>query len=117
MKYLASRRRLYHLHIGVSTQLDKPFQTRRTVFWTLTLIAVRQHERDAVDTTPLHFTRSDELVNYDLGPIGKVAELCFPDHQCIGIVRRVAVFISEHCFFRQDGVDNNKRSLTFGYIL
>ena len=38
------------------------------------------------------FTRRNELVYDDLGAVGKVAELCFPDHQRVGVGGGIAVF-------------------------
>ena len=83
----------------------------------LTFIAVRQHQGDAVDAAPLDLAGCDELVNHHLGTVGKITKLCFPDDQCVGVVRRVAVLESQHRFFRQDGVDDDKGCLAFRHIL
>ena len=87
------------------------------MFRTLAFVAVWQHQRDAVDTAPLDFTGGNELVDHDLGTVGEIAKLGFPDHQGAGVVRRIAVFETEHGFFGQQRVDHDKRGLTFGDVL
>ena len=87
------------------------------MLWTLTFIAVRQHQGDAVDAAPLDFARGDELVNHDLRTIGKIAELCFPDHHGTWIVGCVAIFKGQHGFFGQDRVDHDKRCLVVSHVL
>ena len=113
---LAGRGRLHHLHVGVRRQLHEALQARRAVLRALALVAVRQHQRDAVDAAPLHLARGDELVDHHLGAVDEVAELGFPDHQRIGIVGRVAVFEAEHRLFRQDRVDDHERRLVLGHV-
>ncbi len=44
-------------------------------------IAVRQEQRETAEALPLRFARADELVDDDLGAVGEVAVLAFPDHQ------------------------------------
>ena len=99
MKNLAGRRGLHDLHIGVSRQLHKALKSCRTVFWALAFITVRQHQGDAVHTSPLHFPGGNELVDHDLCTVGKITELCFPDHQRARIVGRIAVLKRKHGFF------------------
>ena len=117
MEDLAGRGGLHDLHIGVSRQLHEALQTRRAVLRPLPFVAVRQHEGQAIDPAPFDFAGCDELVNHHLRAVGKVAELCFPDHQGVGVVGGVAVFKTEHRFFRQDGVDHGKRCLAVGGVL
>ena len=78
---------------------------------------MRQHERQAVHTAPLHFAGGNELVNDHLGAVGEVAELSFPNDQGVGIVGSVAILKAKHSFFRQDGVDDHKRRLIFSNVL
>src|SRR6218665_2204079 len=89
MENLAGRGRLHHLHVGVGRHLHEALQTRRTVLGALAFVAMGQHQRDAVDAAPLDFARGDELVDHHLRAIGEVAELGFPDHQGIGVVKGV----------------------------
>jgi hypothetical protein len=78
---------------------------------------VWQHQSQTVDTAPLHFARSNELVDHHLGAVGEVAELGFPDHHGVGIVGGVTVFETEHRFFRQDRIDHGERRLVFSHVL
>ncbi|OIQ77334.1 hypothetical protein GALL_409690 [mine drainage metagenome] len=57
---------------------------------------MRQHQGNTIDSTPLDFTGGDELVNHDLGTVGKVTKLCFPDDQGIGVIGSIAVLESEN---------------------
>ena len=83
----------------------------------LAFVAVRQHQGQAVDAAPLDFARSDELVDHDLGAVGEVAELGFPNHQGVGVVGGVAVFKGQDRFFGQDRVDDHERGLAVGSVL
>ena len=117
MENLAGCGGLHDLHIGVGGQLHEALKTRRAVLGALTFVAVRQHERQAIDAAPLHFTGGNELIDHHLRAVGKVAELRFPDHHGVGVVRCVAVLKAQHRLFGQDGVDNDKRGLVFGDVL
>jgi hypothetical protein len=117
VKDLAGRGRLHDLHVGVGAQLHEALQARRAVLGALAFVAMRQHQRDAVDAAPLHLARSDELVDHHLRAVGEVAELGFPDHQGVGVVGGVAVFEAQHRFLGQDRVDHDERSLVLGHVL
>ena len=82
----------------------------------LPFVAVRQHQRDAVDAAPFHFADGDELVDDDLRAVDEVAELAFPDRQRVRLGARVAVLETEHRFFRQDRVDDDERRLAVGHV-
>ena len=114
---LAGRGGLDDLHVGVSGQLHEALKARRTVLRTLTFIAVRQHQRDAVHTAPFDFTGGDELVNHHLRTVGEITKLRFPDHEGVGVVRGIAIFKCKHRLFRQDGVNHHKRCLIGGHVL
>src|SRR5260370_42535836 len=72
----------------------------------LPFIAVRQQADEAGHAQPFAFTRRDELVEYDLGAVGEVAELRFPHRQRIRLGQRIAVFEANHGFFREQRVDD-----------
>ena len=80
------------------------------MFRSLSFIAVRQQKNQTAKTSPFDFAGADELIYHDLGAVGKVAELSFPEHQRIGSSRGIAVFETEHCVLRQHRVDHSKRS-------
>ena len=57
------------------------------------------------------------MVDHHLCAVRKVTELRFPHHQGVGVVGCVAVFKTEHSFFRQDGVNHHKRGLVLSHVL
>ncbi len=83
----------------------------------LAFVAVRQHQRQAVGTAPLHFAGRDELVDHHLGAVDEVAELRFPDHQRVRIGRRVAELEGQHGLLGQQRVDDDERRLLVGDVL
>ena len=72
----------------------------------LALIAVRQEQRQATQSSPLGFAGADELIDDHLGPVCEIAELAFPDREGVGRGRCVAIFETEHSLFRQQRVDD-----------
>src|SRR6516165_3248908 len=72
----------------------------------LTLIAVWQKTHEARHAQPFALTRRDELIDYDLGAIGEIAELRLPQRQRIRLGQRIAVFETEHGHFRQHRIDD-----------
>src|SRR6202171_565535 len=72
----------------------------------LTLIAVRQEQRDAGQTAPFGFAGADELINDDLRAVAEVAELTFPNRQAMRFGGREAVLESHDRFFGQYRVDH-----------
>ena len=117
MENLAGGGGLHDLHIAVGSQLHKALQPCRTVLGALAFVAVRQHEREAVEPSPFDFAAGNELVDNDLRTVGKVAKLRLPNNQRARVVGGVAVLKTQHGFFRQDGVDNGKLRLVFGNVL
>ena len=67
---------------------------------------MRQQADKTGHPQPFAFTRADELVEHDLCTIGKVAKLRFPQDQRVGFSQRIAVFETQHCVFRQHGIDH-----------
>ena len=117
MEDLAGSGGLHDLHVGVSRQLHEALHASRAVLRTLAFVAVRKHQRDAIDAAPFHLSGSDELVDHDLCTVGKVTELRLPDHQRVRVVRGIAVFEAEHRLFGQDRVDHHERRLVVGHVL
>ena len=87
------------------------------MFRALAVIAVRQDDCQTAQTTPFGFTGRDELVNRHLCAVGKIAELSFPNGQHIRSRAGMAVFISQHGLFIQNGIDNGKRCLAVADVL
>ena len=104
---------LNNLNVVVGAQLQETLDTGGGVLWALTFVTVWQHQGQTAMTAPLGFARGNELINHNLGTVGKIAKLGFPDSQDVGFCRRITVFKSQHGFFGQDRVDNRKACLTF----
>ncbi|MNF02411.1 hypothetical protein D3C80_2015510 [compost metagenome] len=62
----------------------------------LAFIAVRQKDGQVAALCPFSPSGGDELVNDDLGGIGEIAVLGFPDYKGIGRKNIIAVLISKH---------------------
>jgi len=77
------RRAVGDLHVVFGGHLQETLETRRGMFRSLALIAVRQQADEAGHSQPLAFARRDELVEQHLRAVGEVAELRFPHRQRI----------------------------------
>ena len=117
MEDLARRRGLADLHVVVSGQLHEALQARRAVLGALPFVAVRQHQRQAVDAAPLHFAARDELVDDDLRTVDEVAELRFPDDQRVRLGGSVAVLEAQDGLFGQQRIDDAELRLAIGHVL
>ena len=93
-----------NLHVVLCAKLEIPLQPGRGMLRPLAFIAMRQQQHEAVHAQPFHFAGSDELVDHDLRAVGEVAELRFPQHQCLGLGRGIAVFKAQHRFFGQQRI-------------
>ena len=69
---------------------------------------MRQQQNQSAEASPFDFAGADELIDHNLGAVGKVTELGLPEHQRIGSGCRIAVFEPEHGVFRQHRVDHGK---------
>src|SRR4051812_34792800 len=63
------------LEIVLGAELQVALEARRAMLRPLPLEPVRKQQDQAAGAKPLGLARSDELVDYDLGAIGEVAEL------------------------------------------
>ena len=114
---LSRRSRHTNFHIVFGTGLHEAFQTGRGVLRPLAFVTVRQQHDQTGSTTPLGFTGSNELVDNDLGAVGEIAELTFPDHQFVRVGRRVTIIESQHSLFRQHRIKALEAGLLFLQIL
>src|SRR5436190_18163248 len=114
---LARRRRLDDLHVVVGRELHEALEARRRVLGALTLVAVRQHERQAVRASPLDFARGDELVDDDLRAVDEIAELRLPDDERVRLGAGIAVLEAEHRLLGEERVDDDERGLAVGDVL
>src|SRR5690348_9503442 len=80
MKILRSGRRLANLHVLFAGQLHEALDARAGMLGSLAFITVWQKQNDARRKVPLILASADELIDDDLRPIYKVAELRFPQN-------------------------------------
>jgi hypothetical protein len=62
-------------------ELEVALDAGRGVLGPLPFVSVRQQHDQAAETAPLHFARTDELVDNHLRAVGEITELRFPDDQ------------------------------------
>lgn len=101
----AGPRAYCHLHTAASNVQCAPMNVQ-----VLVLHSRAATKNQTAKTSPFDFAGADELIDHNLGAVGKVAELSLPEHQRIGSSRGIAVFETEHCVLRQHRVDHSKRS-------
>src|ERR1700692_3292279 len=83
----------------------------------LALVSMRQEQGQPREAPPLGLAGTDELVDDDLCPIAKIAELAFPNRQAMRFRRGESIFESHHRFFRQYRVRHRERRLAGGKML
>src|SRR3989442_12942519 len=105
------------LHVVLGAELQIALRPRRRMLGPLPFVAMRQEQREPADAAPFDFAGGDELVDDDLSSIGEIAKLRLPDHQPVGLRRRVAVLESEHRFLGQYRIDDLEFGLTFFDVL
>src|SRR6266545_1065535 len=106
-----------NLHVVLGAELQIALRPRRRMLGPLPFVAVRQEQRESADAAPFDFAGGDELVDDDLCAVGKIAELRLPDHQPVGLRRRVAVLESEHRLLGQYRIDDLEFGLIFPDVL
>src|SRR5215207_6536468 len=108
MKILRGRRRVTHLKIVFSTQLQVSLQPRARVFWSLSLVTMRQQHHDSRRLLPLVFRSCDVLIDDRLRAVTKISKLRFPQNECALRNDRIPVLKPQHAFFRQRAVKHFK---------
>jgi len=53
------------------------------MLWSISIITMRKESNKSILDVPLHFSRGDKLINDNLGTIGKVTKLSFPQTEGI----------------------------------
>ena len=76
-------------------ELQITLHATRRVLRTLTVVTVGQAHDKTRTLEPLDFSRSNKLVNNDLGSVGKITKLSFPHDKCVGRRKRVTILESE----------------------
>src|SRR6267154_3311899 len=84
---------------------------------TLALVPMRKEQGQSREAPPLGLAGTDELVDDDLCPIAKIAELAFPNRQAMRFRRGESVLESNDRFLRQHRVRHRERRLAGGTML
>ncbi|MCY1238751.1 hypothetical protein D9M72_515080 [compost metagenome] len=114
---MRSRRRgVGHDHVLFGTKLQEALDPCGRVVRTLAFVAVGQHEHQGGTLAPLLLGRGDELIDDGLRAVDEVAELRFPQHQCIGALHGVSVFEAHRSVFGQQGVVDPQLGLVIGEV-
>jgi len=98
-------------HVVGIGQRQVSLDTAGGVFGTLSIVTVRKEKDEAVSNIPLGFTRGNELIDHDLGTVGEITELGFPETQSVGVGLGVPVFETEHGVLREMRVGSDEVSL------
>src|SRR5690349_25059868 len=104
MEQLGGRGEVDDLNVVLGAGLEEALEAGGGVLRSLTFVAVGEEERDAAAALPLRFATGDELVDHDLGAVGEVTELGFPDAEHFRVVERVAVIEAEYGRFGEQGI-------------
>ncbi len=111
------RRTMGDLDVVLGAGLEITLEARAGVFRSLAMVAVGQEENDAGGFAPLRFRADDILVDDELGAVGKIAELRFPEDEHVGEIEAVAVIEAEHRVFRERAVVDAELGLAVGDVV
>lgn len=62
------------------------------MFWSLSIITVREKHHEPIFNIPFRLARRDKLVDHDLSAVCKVTKLSFPQDEAHWVGNGVAVF-------------------------
>ncbi len=93
------------------TELQKSLNSAGRVLRSLPVEAVWKQDDEAILYIPFCLTRGDACVDGDLGTVGKIAELSFPDGQTIGVCLGIAILVAEDGVFTEMRVDSKEEAL------
>ena len=77
----------------------------------LTFISMRKQENNAAGSLPFRLGTHDELIDYDLGTIHEIAELCFPHAKHVRVIHRISVVKPQNGCLGKHAVVDAKSSL------
>lgn len=116
MEELGRSSEVADLHVVLRTELEIAFGPGGRVLGSLAFITVWEIHDEAGTLSPLGFAAGDELVDNDLGAVGKVAELGFPDDEEFWIVLGITEIKAKDAGFGEAGVVDAKLGLVFGQV-
>jgi hypothetical protein len=100
------RRAVGDLHVVLGGELQVALEARGGMLRPLAFVAVRQQADEARHAQPFALAGGYELVEDNLGAVGKVAELRLPQGERVRLGERIAVFEPEHCLLREHRIDD-----------
>src|SRR4051794_6866826 len=83
----------------------------------LPFVPMGQQQHEAARLVPLGFGRNQELIDDDLGAVGKVTELCFPQDECQRIGNAVAELETHRGVLAQEAVNHFELCLIRAEVL
>ncbi len=98
-------------------KLEITLHTSGGVLWSLSIISMRKRHDEAGTLHPLDLTRSNELINDDLGVVCEITELGLPHDESVWRGQRVTVLESEDTVLREGGVRDDELALVLGDVL
>src|SRR5258705_10917619 len=113
MKILSRGGWITDLQIILGAELQKPFEARTGMLWSLPFVAMRQEQRETRRLPPLVFRGSDVLIDDGLCAVYKISKLGFPQHQCLARNDRIAILETQHAFLRKGAVEDFKPRFGF----
>src|SRR5262249_35170307 len=111
VKILGRRRQIADLDIIICTKLQKSLKSWPGMFRALTLVSMRKEKNYAAGSLPFRLGTDDELIDYDLGAVGEVAELCFPHAKQVRVIHRISVVKPQNSCLGKHAVVDAKSSL------
>ncbi len=111
MEQLGRSCRVDDKHVVAGAELQIALNAGAGMFSPLALVAVRQKHGQPAGPVPLGAAAGDKLVDDNLGAVGKIAELRFPDGQSFGKLEGVAVFEAENSGFGQRAVVDTEEGI------
>ena len=97
MEKLGRGGRVNDLHVLVTAKLQITFNAGAGMLRSLTFVAMRQKHGQGAAAIPLGQATGNKLIDDNLGAVGKITELGFPDGQIIWGLHRVAVLKAKYC--------------------
>ena len=104
-------------HVALGAELQEALESCRRVLRSLSFVAMRQQQHQAVVLVPLCAIRDHELIDDRCRDVREVAELRFPAHQRVRCGGAEAVLEAHHCRLAERAVDDLHRGLRIGHML
>jgi hypothetical protein len=100
-------------HLILVAKKKVSLRSARGMLWAVSIITVRQEENKTVLDVPLGLSRTQELIDDDLGTVCKVTELGLPHGETVWMSLSISQLVSHDCKLRKMRVGSNKVSGVF----